>query len=364
MNPLALHDFHHLLGSRFLEVNGLEVVDHYGDIVAEHTALRQTVGLLDLGFRGRLCLLGADRKSFLNGQVTNNVKDLAVGRGCYAALVTAKGKMESDLNIYCLENELLLDFEPGLTAAVQARLEKFIIAEDVQTADVAPHYGLLSLQGPGAAAVLQTLSLPVPSPALAVHALPHAEWGEIYVTNQPRLGGAGFDLFFPAAALPAAAETLLTDVRASGGLACGWSALEIARIEAGLPRFGADMDNSTLPPEAGLDSRAVSYSKGCYIGQEVIARIRTYGQVARALRGLRLPDELAALPKKGDKLLHDGKEVGFITSAAVSPTLKANIALGYVRKEANAPGTRLQLQTPTAPRPVLIVPLPFVATGP
>jgi folate-binding Fe-S cluster repair protein YgfZ len=109
-----------------------------------------------------------------------------------------------------------------------------------------------------------------------------------------------------------------------------------------------------------LDSRAVSYSKGCYIGQEVIARIRTYGQVARALRGLRLPGDLAALPKKGDKLLLDGKEVGSITSATASPTLKANIALAYVRKEANALGAGLQVQTPAETYPAQIVPLPFL----
>src|SRR5580704_15285943 len=107
----------------------MEVVEHYGDCLAEHAALRTGAGLLDLSFRGRLCVLGADRQRFLNGQVTNNVKDLKSGQGCYAALVTAKGKMQSDLNIYCLENEILLDFEPGLTATVQTRLEKFVIAE-------------------------------------------------------------------------------------------------------------------------------------------------------------------------------------------------------------------------------------------
>jgi folate-binding protein YgfZ len=360
VNALLLHDFHQNLGAHFLDVNGMEAVEHYGDPLAEHGALRQSAGLLDLGFRGRLCLLGADRKSFLNGQVTNNVKDLSVGQGCYAALVTAKGKMESDLNIYCLENELLLDFEPGLSAAVQSRLEKYIIAEDVQIADAAPPYGVLSVQGPAAGAILQGLGLPAPPQPFGITTFPHPDLGEIYLANQPRTGAAGFDLFIPAITLPAATEKVLTVVRAKGGRTCGWAALEMARIEVGLPRFGADMDGANLPPEAGLDNRAVSYSKGCYIGQEVIARIRTYGQVAKALRGLRLPDDLSELPKKGDKLWRDGKETGYITSAIASPALKANIALAYVRKEANTLGTQLEIQTPGRTYSAIIVSLPFV----
>jgi glycine cleavage system aminomethyltransferase T len=150
MTPLALHEFHSALGARFAEVNGCEVVEDYGDWLAEHAALRQSAGVLDLSFRSRLVLTGADRVRLLNGQVTNNVKELPVSEGCYAALVTNKGRMQSDLNIYILPEEILLDFEPGLCAAVAQRFEKFIIADDVQVIDAAPHYGLLSVQGPQA----------------------------------------------------------------------------------------------------------------------------------------------------------------------------------------------------------------------
>src|SRR6266540_439692 len=164
MNPLPLREFHKRLNGHFTEVNGMEVVGHYGDPLAEHASLRDAAGVLDLSFRSRLCLLGADRQKFLNGQVTNNVKDLKTGEGCYAALVNAKGKMQSDLNIYLLENEILLDFEPGYGAAVAQRLEKYIIADDVQVVDVAPHYGLLSVQGPKAADVVRRLDLGVEPP--------------------------------------------------------------------------------------------------------------------------------------------------------------------------------------------------------
>jgi folate-binding protein YgfZ len=132
------------------------------------------------------------------------------------------------------------------------------------------------------------------------------------------------------------------------------------RIETGIPRFGADMDETNLPPETGIDARAVSYTKGCYIGQEVIARIRTYGQVARTLRGLRLADDLKELPRKGDKLFQGDKEVGYITSALASPALKANIALGYVRREHNQTGAQVTLRTPVGESPAKIVGLPFL----
>ena len=159
MTDLPLHQFHHGLGAHFTEVNGMEVVDRYGDALSEYAAVRNTVGVLDLSFRGRLSVAGADRQRFLNGQVTNNVKDRRSGEGCYAALVTAKGTMVSDLNIYCLPDELLLDFEPGLTGAVTERLEKFVIADDVQVVDAARHYGLLSVLGPESAGVVNQLGL-------------------------------------------------------------------------------------------------------------------------------------------------------------------------------------------------------------
>jgi len=147
---LPLHEFHQSLGANFSTLNDAETVEDYGDVLAEHRALRETAGVLDLSFRGRVCLTGADRGRFLHGQVTNDVKKLRASEGCYAALTTAKGKMQSDLNIFCLPDELLLDFEPGLTATVTARLEKYIVADDVQVVEVAPHYGLLSVQGPKA----------------------------------------------------------------------------------------------------------------------------------------------------------------------------------------------------------------------
>jgi tRNA-modifying protein YgfZ len=285
-------------------------------VLEQYWALRRNAGWLDLSARSRLLIKGADRKRFLHGQVTNDVNKLAVGQGCYAGIVNAKGKIESDVFIWCLEDALLLDFEPGFTQKIVARLDKYVIADDVQIEDASGAYAMFTVQGPDA----------TPPAHIGGHIFPNA-----------RGTTKGFDVFIPVANK--------IDLQ---GKHCMQEALDIVRIESGLPRFGVDMDESNLAPETGIEGRAISYAKGCYIGQEVISRIRTYGQVAKALRGLKC--EL--LPKHGDKLFLSGKEVGYVTSAIFSPALKTNIALGYVRREHNAIGTMLDGAE--------IVQLPFV----
>jgi folate-binding protein YgfZ len=335
MSPLPLHDFHAARGAHFFDLNGCEAVSSYGLESAEYEALTRNAGLIDLSFRSRVCLLGADRDKFLHGQVTNDILRLNSGEGTYAALVTAKGKMESDLFVYKLKDELLLDFEPGFTQRGIDRLNRYVIAEDVQIVDVAPHYGLLSIVGPNAAKVLRSANLPVPETALTWTSST-SESGETYVANNPRFRVPAFDLFVPLGEMESTGRSLETN----GASWAGFSALETLRIENGIPRYGVDMTENTLPQEAELQDRAVSFAKGCYIGQEVIARIRTYGQVAKALRLLRVDGEV---PKPGTKIFAGGKEVGFVTSAARSPRRGVNVSLGYVRKEANAPGTVLQI---------------------
>lgn len=344
MERLLLREFHQAAAGRVAEVSDWEVVAEYADRRAEYEALRATAGILDLSFRGRVCLLGADRQRFLHGQVTNDVNKLRLGDGCYAALVSAKGKLQSDVNIYRLDDEMLLDFEPGLAARLTERLEKFIIAEDVQVADVSGLYGLLSVQGPKAADILRRLALPVPEQHRSIVKTE----SEVYISRIPRLGSDGFDLFVPVDALRKVAGQL-----AGAATLCGWEAFEMARIEAGIPRFGADMDETNLAPEA-LDAAAISYSKGCYIGQEVIARVRTYGQVAKSLRRLEFEADAGEPPSRGAKLFHQGKEAGYVTSAIRSPASGAVVGLGYVRREAAA-GEELSVETQAGPVAVRVI---------
>jgi folate-binding protein YgfZ len=362
MNPLLLHEFHQGLGARFAELNGMEIVTDYGDWLTEYKALREAAAVLDSSFRGRICLLGNDRVRFLHGQITNDVKRLGAGEGCYAALTTAKGKMESDLNVFNLPDELLLDFEPGLTEKISQRLEKYIVADDVQIVDVAPHYGLLTVQGPKAADVVKAVGFAnPPQKQFSIIKTSDATLGEIYLAIVPRLfpGNPGFDIFVPNHSLGAVADKLIAAAKNVGGGACGWKAFETARIEAGVPRFGTDMDETNSPMEC-IEAHAMSFNKGCYLGQEVLNRIHAIGHVNKELRGLRLPDDLKALPQPHDKLFHNGKEVGYLTSVVKSPALNADIALGYVRREANQIGTELTLRTTDGESSVKIVELPFV----
>ncbi len=354
---LTLHDFHQSLGANFSELNGAEIVSDYGEVLAEHQALSESAGVFDLGFRSRICLTGNDRVRFLHGQVTNDVKKLRAGQGCYSALTTAKGKIQGDLNIFALQDELLLDFEPGLTALVTQRLEKYIVADDVQVVDVTPHYGLLSVQGPKAEAVIGALTMfsEIPSQALNSVKMSDATLGDIYLMNHARLGLTGFDLFIPLAAINNVVNQLIVAVETIGGRACGWSAFEMARIEAGIPRFGADMDETNIASECGIEARAISYNKGCYIGQEVLNRIHSIGHVNRELRQLRLAADVKTLPVRGDNLFLGEKEVGHITSAVLSPKLNYIVALGYVRREANASGTELTLRSSSGERVAVVV---------
>ena len=308
----------------------------------EFTALTEGAGWLDQSDRSRLCLLGADRARFLHGQVTNDINGLGEFTGCYAALVNAKGKMESDLFAYRLADEILLDFEPGLTAAVQARLERYVIAEDVEIADVAPHFGLLTMQGPQAEAILTELDLPAPTEPLTVAQTED----EIYIVHQPRLGTDGFDLFIPIDAMNAWRERLATIAPR-----CQMPAFEKARVLATIPQFGVDLTTDNLPPEGGLETRAISYAKGCYIGQEIIARIRTYGKVNKVLRGLSLEGAAAI----GDPVMHEGTPVGTLSSVCHEPSA----ALAIIKRTACESGTVLSVDTKNGSVSAQVATLPF-----
>ena len=286
--------------------------------------------------------MGADRVNFLHGQVTNDINGLDENSGCYAALVNAKGKMESDMFVYRLEKELLLDFEPNLAVSVQSRLEKFIITEDVEVVDVAPHFGLLSIQGPKSAKVLESLKLPIP---VEEYTLAKTD-EEIHIINQPRLGTVGFDLFVPVDSLNEWKPRL-----AEYAPLCDEAAFEHARITGTIPRFGKDITEKNLAPEGGIESRAISYAKGCYIGQEIIARIRTYGKVNRILRGLSLDGVATA----GDVIFLGAKKVGILSSVTTEP----NIALAIVHRDAAELGTLLQVETKSGSVMAKTATLPF-----
>ena len=240
----------------------------------------------------------------------------------------------------------------------QVVLESHLVADQVELVDASPHFGLLSLQGPKTTNALESVGLKLPEELFAHTQVTQNELGEWYLMRNDRLGQVGCDLYIHTAHLPGAAKRLAKAVAGQGGGLAGWEAIEIARIESGIPRFACDMEENTLPPEANLESRAISYSKGCYIGQEIIARIRTYGKVNRTLVGYRLDDELAKTATPGTKLVEDtGKAVATITSVAHSPA-HGPIALGLAKRTHAELGQVLTAESPATGQ-ATVASLPF-----
>ncbi|MBI1177400.1 hypothetical protein GC207_08165 [bacterium] len=334
MQLLPTHEAHQDLGATFMELNDMEAVRYYGEVAAEYGRLKSSAAVLDFSFRTRLVLVGADRSPFLHSQCTNDIKRLKPGEGCYAAFTTNKGRMVGDANVFVLTDEILLDAEPGQAGPMTERFKKFIVSEDVEVVDAASHYGLLTVQGPKSTEVIEKLELDValPTASFASVKIEHPVLGELYLANHPRLRSTGFDLFVPIDSLGAVLDKLITAAKSVGGGLAGWDAFDIARVEAGIPRFGVDMDDSNLAPEAGIAGRAISYNKGCYVGQEIINRLRTFAEVNKKLFRLQLSNDITTLPARGTKLQNDGNDVGYITCAKMVPN-GPNLALGYVRKD-------------------------------
>ncbi len=330
----------------------------------EYRLATQGAGLIDQSSRGRICLLGEDRVRFLNGQVTNQLESLPTGNGVVAGLVNAKGKLEADLHIYILQDEILIDFESNLTEKVVARLDKYIIADDVEIVDVSPDYGALTVIGPKAREVL--LSHPdiqsLPDTELGTLTLSTESGSEWVLIRRSRWGLEAYDVLAPWEEFLRLAQFFSDTATATNQNQSAWIGSvvqEQIRIESGCPKYGVDMDESNLAPETGLEKLAISYRKGCYIGQEVIARIRTYGQVAKSLRGFWLPEEMETPPQPGTELFHNGRKVGYLTSVLKSPALNRWIALGYARKECNSCGSILRVGDAESGIEARVVSMPF-----
>jgi folate-binding protein YgfZ len=291
---------------------------------SEYKTLRAGCGLLDRSERGKLALTGADAKGFMQGQVTNDVESLSPGTGCYAAFLTPKGKMLGDLRILDADGELLLDTERLSLQGLFNMIRRFSIGYDVQLHKRTVECGLLSLVGPQADAVCGAADL-----AGEEHAHRTVDVGGVAV--RAIRTDVGIDLLCAAVDTEALGEALL----ARGASSVAEAAVECLRVERGRPRYGIDLDDGVIPQEAGLNERAVSFTKGCYVGQETVARLHYRGKPNRHLRGL----QLSAPSETGAAVLLGDREVGRLGSVAQSPRF-GEIALALVRREA-APGSRV-----------------------
>lgn len=321
-----------------------------------YDAARRRAAFLDRSHRGRIVVSGTERASYLQGLLTNDVVALQAGQGCYAAYLTAQGRMIADLYVYELGDVLLLTMIGGVKDAVMAKLDQFIFSEDVQLGDVTATFAQITVVGPQAAEVVGRIVTGVSLDALramAEHGNARGEWagGAAIVTRVTDTGEPGFDLFVERAG----ADALKSALAAAGAVELDEAAAEAVRVESGMPLFGRDMDEETIPLEAGIEARAISFSKGCYVGQEVIIRVlhRGHGRVARKLVGLTIEGD--RVPEAGAAIRSGDREIGHVTSGAASPAVGRPIALGYVHRDFLEPGTVVTI----GDQPATVTALPF-----
>lgn len=324
---------------------------------AAYDAARRRAAFLDRSDRGRIVVSGADRAAYLQGLFTNDIAALRPGLGCYTAYLTAQGRMIADAWVYELGDVIMLSVAGGVKDSLLAKLDQFIFSEDVQLGDVTGTFAQIGVVGPASAPIVAELTGIADA---TLRGLPEhgnrrsdAAGSSMIVTRTTDVGEAGFDVYVERDRLATVNATL--DRLAVPRLDEDTS--EAIRIESGVPRFHRDMDEDTIPLEAGIESRAISFTKGCYVGQEVIIRVlhRGHGRVARRLVGLTLAGDQIPAPRA--TVTSGDREVGHVTSGAWSPSLNRPVALAYVHRDFVAPGTSLQV----AGNPAEVSDLPIVS---
>lgn len=335
----------------------------------QYAAVRRRAGILDRSARGRIAIRGADRTTFLHALLTNDIAGLAPGSGCYAALLNPQGRLVADMYVLDIGDVTLLDVHSDVTNDLLARFDMLIFSEDVQLGDVTSAWGCLSVQGPNAPGMLGRAlagtdggsSLEADLHGLAELATRRFAFAgdTAVVARSDEFGGPGFWVYLPFVQL----GVLRVALEAAGVVVVDADTAETLRIETGRPAFGVDLDQEIIPLEAGLETRAISWTKGCYPGQEVIVRIRDrgHGRIARKLVGLRVDE--TEIPARGERLEVEGRDIGRITSAAWSPALECPIALGYVHRDFTEPGARVQIVHGDVRPAATVTALPFVGPG-
>jgi folate-binding protein YgfZ len=335
-----------------------------------YRVLHEAAALLDrTAERGRLELRGADRRAYLHGLLTNDIAGLMAGAGCYAALLTPQGRMISDMRVSELRDRLIIDLPASASEGVRQRLADFIFSEDVEVQDIAAtgatvaHWGLY---GPAAAGLAASVLDAGTEASDALSSMP--VYANVERTFRDRsailvrsddFGIDGFEILVDASV----GEQMLQALLDAGAQRIDADTADVARVEAGRPAFGRDMDSTTIPLEAGIEDRAISLTKGCYVGQEIIIRVlhRGQGRVAKRLVGM-----IGAAGEgpllAGMRLESGGRDVGSLTSAVDSPRLRRPIALGYVHRDFSEPGHVLDVRHGDDPvRTVTVVKTPLVS---
>lgn len=332
MPRLALHSVHEAACAVFVQVGGWEVPACYGDVASEYRAIREAAGIADRSARGKLRVTGSDRVRFLHGMLSNTVEGLGEGEGNYATLTNPKGQTLTDVWVHHRGESFVLETEPGFQEKLYTSLDRYLIADDVEMQDITESLAILGVQGPRAGELVSEIFGGVPTDLPEYHTVIRSFNGtEVMVVSRAFAGESGYDLWVAVKR----AEALWSALEKRGGRPAGFEALEVLRVEAGIPRYGVDVDERATPLEAGLYS-AVDFEKGCYVGQEVIAKMHNLGKPRRYLVGLCV--EADTPPAAGAPVWTDGKEIGHITSGLRSLALDRVVALASVRRGFQEPG--------------------------
>lgn len=359
MKHSRLHEHHLKLGATFEEVAGWEMPAHYGEWTAEYQAVRRSVGLSDLSHRGKIRVTGDDRVKWLQSLISNDILPLQPGQGRYSSFLTHKGKMLGYFRVYTLPDCLWLEDVGEVGDATFQALRKFLLyGTKAKMENCAESWGLLLISGPKACATVNAafgvdMSDLKPVSAIAAQIGGHAS----FVLRTEETGEDDLEILLPADALSTVWERLLEAGATYGIKAVGSHAREALRIEAGLPKAGPDLNEEIVPPEANLEDKAFSLNKGCYPGQEVVARMDTYGNVRRHLVGLAVKG--STLPAKGAKLYSGDREVGWVSSATMSPQQNGVIALGFPLRDFSTPNTVLTVEIDGTRYDATVQALPF-----
>ena len=361
MKPSPLHEQHQTLGAIFQTFGDREVPSHYGHPDTEYQAAHQTAGLADLSHRGTCLITGEDRVKWLHSIISQNILPLQLGQGSLSTFMNHKGKILSYFRVYVREELLFLEDVGEVGDLTFQALKKFLLygtkAKIHQGLD---SWGILLITGPKAMAVLKQALAINPEDLQDLQNLPVVFQNiEGFVAKTQETHSQDYEVFMPIAALPTLWGHLVELVREAGGSPIGHHTLETRRIEAGLPRLGPDINEQIVPPEANMEGKTFSLSKGCYPGQEVVARMDTYGSVKRRLVGFVLNSPESIIPAAGDKVFSGMREVGWVSSATFSPLLGKPIALGFPLRDFTKPGTPLEIETAGHKIPALVSSLPF-----
>jgi folate-binding protein YgfZ len=343
--PLAA--LHEAAGASMATWFGCHLPDHWTEPRAEQEYARTSVALVDKNYRAYLAFSGPDRVRYLNAILTNNIKDLATGQGNVSLLLNPQGHILAEIETYALADSLFCVSYAMIRERLIEAIEKYIIMDDVTLTDETARYGTLGLEGPEAGAVVMEIA------GVDLSTLAELERREIvagavpcWITRRSPDGVAGCEFLVERDVAANLWQVLLESVKKHGGGPMGYAALSAQRLAQGVPWFGYDYGEKQIPHEAGLEVSHISYTKGCYTGQEIVERVRSRGQVNRRRVELVFDNEKVAAA--GELLTVDGKEVGSVTRAAVPSFLSHAIGMGYVRKDHNSPGSRLDWSGGTA----------------